>query len=583
MKKKLFSMLIFLIAVLSALSASAEPAFNIVESHINATTGSGTTLNPSFKVNNTGTTNLNINFSGLTLSKGNDKIFISSLSNITNPNLANGSSQTQSFSIEIPKQQLNGLYTGTLTANSNASNSDTVSFNINVTPTYDAEVGFSEMSLGTARLNSTHSRSFNLTNKGNANLTNVSFAFSESGANLKASKTNFVLQFNQTEAIDFNITVPALFSTGNVTLGTLKINSPALTKDLFSIRANVGGGLEIEDLDVFLTTRKSESDSDLDVADGRKLNFGEEEAGPGSELRFNLNIENTFSNEEDIDINDATVLVTIMEIDDGDDIEEESSKFDVNADSSQEVNVIINIPYSVEEGAYDVLIEVEGEDDNNNVHTAQMEVELEIDRETRDVAITEASISPGRIKCSGSATVYSVITNLGRRAEEDVSFQIANEELGINYMQKSIELSEIPSDDDNSFSKSQTITPGTNAKDGTYPIELKVYIIEGAAWETKKLDLTIEGCGEAKEQEQPKEDEETPKEDEIVESQQTGEKAEDGQGEASSGEEIPVLGPTTTTEVPLAKKPVFWVAIILLNLIIIGGVAFLVFKSAGKK
>ena len=580
MKKKLFSMLIFLIAMLSALSASAEPGFNLVESHINATTGSGTTLNPSFKVNNTGTTSLNINFSGLTLSKDNDKIFITSLGNITN--LANGNSQTQSFSIEIPKQQLNGLYTGTLTANSNASNSDTISFNINVTPTYDASVGFSEMSLGSARLNSTHTRSFNLTNNGNANLTNVSFTFSEGGANLKSNKTNFVLQFNQTEAIDFNITVPELFSTGNVTLGTLKISSPALTKDLFSIKANIGGGLIIEDLDVFLTTRKSESDSDLDVPDGRKLNFGDEEAGPGSEIRFNLNIENTFSNKEDIDINDATVLVTIMEIDDGEDIEEESSKFDVNADSSEEVNVIINIPYSVEEGAYDVLIEVEGEDDNNNVHTAQMEVELEIDRESRDVVITQASISPSKIKCSGSATVYAVITNLGRRAEEDVSFQIANEELGMNYMQTGIELSEIPSDDDNHFSKSQTITPSTNAKDGAYPIELKVYIIEGAAWETKKLDLAIEGCGEIKEQEQPKEDEETPKEDEIVESPQTGEKADDGQGEASSGEEIPVLEPETTQEKTLAQQPFLIVALVALNIAIIAGIAFFA-KSFFKK
>ena len=575
MRIPIFLAVTFLLLVVST---SAEPGFNLIESHINATTGSGTTLNPSFRVNNTGTTGLNINFSGLTLSKGNDKIFIISLNNVTN--LANGSSQTQGFSIDIPKQQLNGLYTGTLTANSNASNSDTVSFNINVTPTYDANVGFSEMSLGSARLNSTHTRSFNLTNRGNANLTNVSFTFSESGANLKASKTNFVLQFNQTEAIDFNITVPALFSTGNVTLGTLKISSPALTKDLFSIRANVGGGIIIEDLDVFLTTRKSESDSDLDVADGRKLNFGEEEAGPGSELRFNLNIENTFSNEEDIDVNDATVLVTIMEIDDGNDIEEESSKFDVNADSSQEVDVIINIPYSVEEGAYDVLIEVEGEDDNNNVHTAQMEVELEIDRESRDIAIIEASISPSRIKCSGSATVYSVITNLGRKAEEDVSFQIANEELGINYMQRGIELSEIPSDDDNRFSKSQTITPGKNAKDGTYRIELKAYIIEGAAWETKRVDLAIEGCGEAKEQEEAKEDKEALKEEEIGESPQTG--GDEEQGETSSEEEIPVLEPETTQEKTLAQQPFFIIALVALNAAIIAGIAFFA-KSFFKK
>jgi len=579
MKKPLFLTLVFSIAILSALSASADPGFNIVESHINITTGSETTLNPSFKANNTGTTRLNINFSGLTLSKGNDNIFIESLNNITN--LANGSSQTQSFSIGIPKQQLNGVYIGTLTANSNASNSDTISFNINVTPTYDASVGFSEMELGSARLNSTHTRSFNITNRGNADLTNVSFAFSESGTNLRANKTNFVLQFNQTEAIEFNITVPELFSTGNITLGTLKISSPALTKDLFTINANVGGGLIIEDLDVYLTTRKSESDSDLDVPDGRKLNFGDEEAGPGSELRFNLNIENTFSDEEDIDINDATVLVTIMEIDDGEDIEEESSKFDVNADSSQEVDVIINIPYSVEEGSYDVLIEVKGEDDSNNVHTAQMEVEIEIDRETRDVAITEASISPGRIKCSGSAIIYAAITNLGRRAEDDTSFQIVNEELGIDYMQRGIKLSEVPSEDNNRFSKSQTITPGKNAKDGTYAIELKAYIIEGAAWETKNLDITIEGCGEKKEA-PIIEEKENQSQTDVIESPQTGDMNDAGQGEISSGEEIPILEPETTEEKTLFQQPFFIIALAALNIAIIAGIAFFA-KSFFKK
>ena len=37
--------------------------------------------------------------------------------------------------------------------------------------------------------------------------------------------------------------------------------------------------------------------------------------------------------------------------------------------------------------------------------------------------------------------------------------------------------------------------------------------------------------------------------------------------EAAESEEVPVLGPTTTTEVPLTKKPGFWVAVILFSLI----------------
>src|SRR3989344_6779682 len=136
MKKNIFSAAAFLSVFLIAASASADPGFNFIGDFVNSTTGSGTSISPSFTVNNTGTTGLSISFAGLTLTKGSDALEIGSISSISN--LANGSSQSTSLSIDIPKQQSPGLYTGTLTANSNASISDTISFRVNVTPTYDA-------------------------------------------------------------------------------------------------------------------------------------------------------------------------------------------------------------------------------------------------------------------------------------------------------------------------------------------------------------------------------------------------------------------------------------------------------------
>ena len=115
----------------------------------------------------------------------------------------------------------------------------------------------------------------------------------------------------------------------------------------------------IEDLDVFLSTRitrgsdgllRSETGNDLDISDGDKLNFGPVEVGPESEIRFNFNIENTFTDDEGIDISDITITVIILEIDDGDDLEEESDEFDLDAGENNDIDVYFDIHMSVIQG-----------------------------------------------------------------------------------------------------------------------------------------------------------------------------------------------------------------------------------------
>jgi len=575
-----------LTVLLYATGVYAVPDFYIVEDHVNGSSSAGQTLSgQTFSVNNNGTTNLDINFTGYTLTKGNDQLSISSLGNITN--MDNGTTQTPTFSVVIPTQQKPGLYTGTLTATSNASTTDTVTINVNVTSTYSVSTTpASEINLGSISLNTTKTDLlFNITNTGNDNLTNVSFGFSESGFNLQANKTNFILAFNETETMKFNITVPKDSSTGNVTLGSVTLSSTELPSEtLFAVKAEVGGGLVIEDLDVFLTTRlkrgpdgilRSESGNDLDVYDGRKLNFGEENVGPESEIRFNFNIENTFTDEEDIDIDDISVKVTIEEIDDGDDIEEESDEFDLDADSNEDLDVIIMIPLSVEQEVYAVVIDVQGEDDNGNEHTAQMNLKIDIDKEPRDMVVSKASLFPEKVKCSGSATLTAAIKNIGSRKEEDAMIEIINTDLGINFAKKNIELEEDPFDFDNEFTKKLTINVGGDIEAGTYPITVNSYIHEGALWETETVNLIVEACSQAEEkvEEVIGEINET----EIVEV--TGEEQEEITGEMK----IPVLKPDTTTEVSLTKSPAFWVAIILLNIIIIGAVTFLIVKLVRKK
>src|SRR3989338_7875517 len=271
--------------------------------------------------------------------------------------------------------------------------------------------------------------------------------------------------------------------------------SKELTAELVTLLANVGGGLTIEDVDVFLTTRNSESGNDLDASDGRKLNFGDENAGPGSELRFNFNIQNVFTDNEDIDINDVTVTVTIQEIDEGEDIEEESTEFDMDAEADEEVNILIKIPLAVDAGLYGILIEAEGEDDNGNSHADEMRLKLDIDKEPRDVVVEQASLFPEKIKCSGTSTLTAAIRNIGSRKEERARLEIVNKDLGINYLKREITLEEDPFDEDNKFTQSLIVTVDKSMKPGIYTIEVKSYLQEDIIWETKTANLEVEACG----------------------------------------------------------------------------------------
>jgi len=89
--------------------------------------------------------------------------------------------------------------------------------------------------------------------------------------------------------------------------------------------------------------------------------------------------------------------------------------------------------------------------------------------------------------------------------------------------------------------------------------------------------LVVEGCTTKKVEDTKKEEEQKDQEPEVVEA--TPEITED----VTEGEEIPVLKPITTTEVSLTKRPGFWIAMVVMNIIIIGAVVFFIVKAVGKK
>ena len=351
----------------------------------------------------------------------------------------------------------------------------------------------SSIYLGEKSRNETTASTFTIMNTGNVTLTNI-IAFSDFNAKFNAS--GFDLTVNKSSAIHFNATIPQNSPTGNTTIGSIYFRSNEYNSSTFPVRATVKGGLSIEDLDVRLTLlRDASSETDTDVVDDTKLNFGDDDnIGPGSSLEFDFRIENLFLDEEEISIDDVSVLVTIKEIDDEEDIDEESDSFDIDTEEKRDISVTLKIPLKVKQGTYDIEILVRGEDEDGVEHKVEWNLEMELEKESHDIYIQSAYLTKDRLSCSRVTSLKTEIFNLGKREEDDVKIEAKSSRLNLNYEQSSIVLSEDPYDDDNEYGKTIPITIGEDVRAGTYPIDFNVYIKGSILFVTKKVNLIIEDC-----------------------------------------------------------------------------------------
>ncbi len=124
-----------------------------------------------------------------------------------------------------------------------------------------------------------------------------------------------------------------------------------------------GSKLLIDKLDVKVGDRWSRN-----VDNGETVS---REAEPGDDVDFKIKFKNNFTDAEDLKIEDITATITIEEIDDGEDLDEESKEFDIREDDDKTVTISFKVPIEVEEDTFDVKIEAEGEDENGTDHSVE--------------------------------------------------------------------------------------------------------------------------------------------------------------------------------------------------------------------
>ena len=260
-----------------------------------------------------------------------------------------------------------------------------------------------------------------------------------------------------------------------------------------------GGKLLITDVDVKVG---SKTDKNMDF--GEKI---KEEARPGDTVKFTIEAENNFTDAEDLEIEDIEVTITIEGIDDDDDLEEEDDIKDLKDGKNNDVTIEFTIPLAVDEGDYDVLIVVEGEDENGTTHEVQYELELEVEKEDNEVLFTRNTLTPSEIKCSRNVQLSIAVINTGASDEDDVTLEVTNAELGVSF-RETFDLSDDPFDDDSKFRKTFTIAIPQEVEVGIYTIQSQVTFDDGNDRETATSELIVTQCEIFAEDEEEEEEEE---------------------------------------------------------------------------
>lgn len=216
------------------------------------------------------------------------------------------------------------------------------------------------------------------------------------------------------------------------------------------------------------------------------------DAKESSDVEFNVEVRNIW----DRKIKGISVTATIENIDNSDDLEEDGEISDLDPGDSDDVSLDFSLPLKVDDGSYDVKVRVEGEDNDNELHVAEWKLTLEVKKDSHNVRISKASVSPSTVSCSGSAALEFNILNLGRD-EEEINLEVKNDYLGVDYTEENIDLG-TGTDDDAEYEKALTIRIPDTINAGVYPLGIKADYNDGKSTAEKTIYITVGNCASSK-------------------------------------------------------------------------------------
>jgi len=215
---------------------------------------------------------------------------------------------------------------------------------------------------------------------------------------------------------------------------------------------------------------------------------------PDTSCTIYIEAENNFNDKDsdddltgDIDFDSADI--TILVDDEDFDVDEEDS-IDPAPEDTDDTTLDFDIDEEVDDGSYELVITVLGQDDNDAWHGEKWEVTLKVDRLKHDIQIKNAVMNPEKMTCKGGVVkVDAKIINLGTRDEDDVVVALTIPDLELETKKSGLTMDQ---DDYTRMSFSLTVPEGT--EEGIYLVNMDTYFDGIAPSNTKTFNLAVEAC-----------------------------------------------------------------------------------------
>lgn len=219
------------------------------------------------------------------------------------------------------------------------------------------------------------------------------------------------------------------------------------------------------------------------------------EVRSGEQLRLIIEVENLFSERDDIEIDDIELTVTIHDIrSNKDDLYHEFRDFGLDAGEEKDREVVFDIPDDAMTGEYILEIEARGRDDNKKDQEASFVFPLNLRKRAHDIIVHQLSLDPATVGCGDTATLSLGLENRGL-VVENVKATVTNPELGVEHKYSTfIKVGSI--DQNNRVTKDFLIRVPDDTEEGRYQLDVSIEYFRRTISRTAELTVECEPLAE---------------------------------------------------------------------------------------
>ncbi len=346
----------------------------------------------------------------------------------------------------------------------------------------------------------TASATFSIKNTGSLPETNVMLKLAmETGydANMSAGNVSgkqlgpYALASGESKDVSISTFIAFSQDVKNAKLGTLTVTSNELPNKTIPVMLSF-----LSKLGITKISAKVGDETKRTVIDGSSITS----VHPGSPLSFEITLANTYTQSENIDIDDISLEAVLKGVEqNGDDLDEDVALSSLQASEEARKKLVFQIPMDAEDKTYQLTIQANGVDEFNQVHAAKVSMSVVVEKELHDLRITKVEVSPQEISCGGHALLEVLIKNMGRRDEEKVRLDVSG--LGIDFSKKDIKLTDDSLKETSEFLYSSSLEVPDNSA-GSQTVTARVYR-DNQLEEEKTAEIIVKGCEEKKQETPP--------------------------------------------------------------------------------